>query len=498
MLSSCRTAQIAFTSLLTLVAVGLAEGAWAAEIASKEISFNHDVKPILSDRCFHCHGPDAQNQDSEFRLDTEEHAIADLGGYAGIVPGNVEQSEMHQRIWSEDDDVMPPADSNRSLSDDEKRILDAWIQAGAKYEAHWSFVPLAKEIEVPTVESDWPNGEIDRFVFARQQAAGLKPNRAASKQAWLRRVTFDLTGLPPTIDEINAFIEDDSPTAHEEVVDDLLTRISCAERLTTEWLDVARYSDSYGYQRDDPRFVWPWRDWVIDAFHTNMPYDQFILEQLAGDLLPNATREQILATAFNRLHSHKKEGGVAVEEFRVENVADRTHTVGAAFMGLTFECARCHDHKYDPITTKDYYQLSSFFANVDERGLISFFTDAVPTPAMPLPDESQQKELDEAEQAVTNAWWNWTHTEKSAIPHALAWIGGEKAQIDEISGRVGHLSFDRFEAQKSDIQYGRQKTREEADPAGTGELSRSEKSGDHYLCEHTRAWQVRPSDQAHR
>lgn len=416
--------------------------------ADETVSFNHDVRPILSDRCFHCHGPDADNQDSEFRLDTAEHATADLGGHFGIVPGDLEQSELHHRIWSEGDDQMPPADSNRQLSEKEKRILDAWIESGAKYEAHWSFVPLPDQVEVPEVGEGWSNNEIDRFVFARQRSEGLSPNVAASKAAWLRRVTFDLTGLPPTIDEIEAFLSDDDRTAYERTVDRLLASEACAERLTTEWLDVARYSDSYGYQRDDPRFVWPWRDWVIKAFRENMPYDQFITWQLAGDLLPDATREQILATTFNRLHSHKKEGGVALEEFRVENVADRTHTVAAAFMGLTFECARCHDHKYDPITTRDYYRLSSFFANIDERGLISYFTSAVPTPAMPLPDQAQEAALTDAQTAIGLADQKLRETRQAAKVDFDRWLDAREPTGGELEGIIAHLSFDQFESPK--------------------------------------------------
>ncbi len=413
--------------------------AWSAE----EVSFNHDVLPILSDKCFHCHGPDAKNQDSEFRLDTREHALDDLGGYVGITPGDLEASELHRRIHATDDEQMPPKDAVRQLSEQEKATLNAWILAGAPYEAHWSFIPLPREVQIPAVGEGWAANEIDRFIYAGHLEAGVQPNSPASKEAWLRRVTFDLTGLPPTLAEIDAFLSDDSPAAHSQVVDRLLASIACAERLTTEWLDVARYSDSYGYQRDDARFVWPWRDWVIEAFHENMPYDDFIIWQLAGDLLPNPTRNQMLATAFNRLHSHKKEGGVAVEEFRVENVADRTHTVGAAFMGLTFECARCHDHKYDPITTKDYYRLSSFFANVDERGLISFFTSAVPTPAMPLPTTQQEQELKKAEEAIAQAENELKRVDEEARVPFESWLQNRQ-QNHEMTGMVAHLDFDKF------------------------------------------------------
>lgn len=405
-------------------------------VAEEEISFNRDVRPILSDRCFKCHGPDAENQKSDFRLDTRERALADLGGYAGVVPGDLDGSELHHRIHTDDEiDQMPPPDALRGLSEDEKKILDRWIEQGAPYDGHWAFQQLPAEVAVPDAGGDWANNDVDRFIAAELERRNLKPTEPASREKWLRRVTFDLTGLPPSLEEIDAFVRDESPEAHERVVDRLLDTDACAERLTSEWLDVARYSDSYGYQRDDERFVWPWRDWVIRAFRQNMPYDEFIKLQLAGDLLPDATRDQILATTFNRLHSHKKEGGVALEEFRIENVADRTHTVGSAFMGLTLECSRCHDHKYDPITMKDYYQLTSFFANIDERGLISYFTDAVPTPAMPFPSPEQEAELVAARAKVHEAEAKLAEAEKQAEADF-------KRPEPELPGLVASLSFE--------------------------------------------------------
>ena len=404
--------------------------------AAQEVSFNRDVRTILSDKCFHCHGPDADNQESDFRLDTQDNALE------AIEPGSVEDSELHLRIRADDDSVMPPVDATRQLTDAEKDTLDRWIEQGAKFEGHWAFEPIPKSIDVPEVKSDWPRGEIDRFILDTINKAGSKPNAAAPKEKWLRRVTFDLTGLPPTLEEIDAFVADESNSAFETVVDRLLASDPCAERLTSEWLDVARYSDSYGFQRDDERYVWPYRDWVIRAFRKNMPYDQFITWQLAGDLMENPTRDQITATAFNRLHSHKKEGGVAVEEFRVENVADRTHTFSSAFMGLTMECARCHDHKYDPIKTKEYYQLSAFFANVDENGLISYFTDAVPTPAAPMPTADQEKELAAAQMKIESAELNleeiFLQAEQTAVYRGV----GKPLRKFEIPGRVAKLTFD--------------------------------------------------------
>ncbi|MEM6776046.1 MAG: DUF1553 domain-containing protein [Planctomycetota bacterium] len=421
--------------------------AFLAGEVNGEISFNRDVRPILSDRCFACHGPDAENQDSEFRIDTRDHATTDLGGYAGIVPGDLDASEVHRRIRDQDD-PMPPADALKQLTDEERTILDEWIRQGAEFDTHWAFKPLPASVDIP--ESTWTApttalmSPLDRFIARTHRERALVAAAEASRSKWLRRVTFDLTGLPPTIEDLDRFLSDQADGAHDRVVDRLLASEASAERLASEWLDVARYADSYGYQRDDPRYVWPYRDWVIDAFRNNMPYDQFVVWQLAGDLLPDATPQQRLATTFNRLHSHKKEGGVAIEEFRVENVADRIHTVGAAFMGLTLECCRCHDHKYDPLPTKDYYSLGAFFDNIDERGLISFFTDAVPTPAMPLPNQDQQRQIDQARRRLQRAESSYDaflrrdHRERAK--HWLQSLSDHEA--DPPPGLVTHLDFD--------------------------------------------------------
>lgn len=366
----------------------------AASASAQTLEFNRDIRPILSDKCFACHGPDAKNAKSDYRLDTREHALAEVNGVLGILPGKLKESEVHWRIHSTDaSEQMPPPESKRALTPAEIATLDRWIEEGAEYEEHWSFVPLKEEIAVPTVESDWIRNPIDAFILTKLQEKGFSPSPETSREKWLRRVSFDLAGLPPTLEELDAFLADNSPDAYETVVDRLLSSEASAERLTAEWLDVARYSDSYGFQVDGDRYVWPWRDWVIRAFRENLPYDQFITWQLAGDLLPNATREQRLATTFNRLHPQNVEGGSVPEEFRVEYVADRVHTYGTAFLGLTMECSRCHDHKYDPISAKDYYSLGAFFANIDEAGLYSFFTPAVPTPTLWLPDAKQEADL---------------------------------------------------------------------------------------------------------
>ena len=351
-----------------------------------EVDFNRDVRPILSDRCFVCHGPDAETRKSDLRLDTES-------GVAGVVvAGEPGSSDLIARILSQDDDRMPPVDSNLSLSPEEVKTLELWVSQGGKWEQHWSFVS-PKKPQMPKVKGGWGVSEIDQFILSRLEQERVKPSLPASKNVLLRRVTFDLTGLPPTIEELNAFEADASDEAYERVVDRLLASERYGERMTSDWLDVARYSDTFGYQVDRDRFVWPWRDWVIRSFNQNMSYDQFLTEQVAGDLLPEATDDQILATTFNRLHSQKVEGGSVEEEFRVEYVADRTHTFAMAFLGLTLECARCHDHKYDPLSQKEYYQLFSYFNNIDESGLYSYFTNSTPTPTLRLLKPEQKKKV---------------------------------------------------------------------------------------------------------
>jgi hypothetical protein len=376
-----------------------------AEVIPEVVDFNFHVKPILSDRCFKCHGPDANSREAGLRFDTKEGAFALVGedkDHYAIVPGDAEASTLVERIYSDNpDDLMPTPESNLKLKDFEKAILKKWIEQGAEWKEHWSFLPIERP-EVPAVSEHYRNqGEInnpiDNFVLAKLEEKNLQPAGQASKEQLIRRVTFDLTGLPPTLDEIDYFIQDDSPQAYERLVDRLLQSDAYAEHMTAKWLDLARYADSHGYQDDLERIAWPWRDWVIHAFRKNMPYDQFVTWQLAGDLLPNPTREQIIATAFNRNHKITQEGGVIPEEYRVEYVSDRTQTFGTAFLGLTFECAKCHDHKYDAIKQKDYFSLFSFFNNIPEEGLIEPY-GAIPKPYITLTKE----EIDEKLQFINN------------------------------------------------------------------------------------------------
>lgn len=376
--------------LCLLLSIGTITSADAND--SAPIRFNEQIRPILSENCFECHGPDEESRAADLRLDLSEEAVH----YGAIVPGKPDESLLVQRILAADDDVvMPPPKSHKTLSAAQRQLLVEWIRQGAIYERHWSFEPI------PVKRDDAKT--IDDFIDESISRQKLITSSPAAPERWLRRVTLDLTGLPPTLAETDAFLTDNSPAARADVVDRLLASSAYAERMATEWLDVARYSDTYGYQVDRDRFVWPWRDWVIAAFNQNMPYDDFIVQQIAGDLLPDASEDQILATTFSRLHPQKVEGGSVEEEFRVEYVIDRAQTVSTAFMGLTFECARCHDHKFDPLTQKEFYELNAFFANINEAGLYSYHTGSIPTPTLCLPTPEQRTQLGVAEQAVTAA-----------------------------------------------------------------------------------------------
>jgi hypothetical protein len=339
---------------------------FVSAVSGAELSYNRDVRPILSDNCFSCHGFDPKNRKADLRLDTFDGAMAE----GAIVPGDIAKSEVWSRIISEDqDEIMPPPKSHKKLTATQKDILKRWIEAGAKYEKHWSFVPIASVVPPVVKQTDWSRNELDHFVLAQLEQAGLKPSPEASRETLIRRISLDLTGLPPTLKEVDDFLADTSPQAFEKVVDRLLKSPHYGERMALDWLDAARYADSNGYQVDRDREMWPWRDWVIAAFNDNMRFDQFTIEQLAGDLLPGATLTQRIATGFNRNHMTNEEGGIIPEEFLAEYTADRVETTAAVWLGQTFNCCRCHDHKYDPFTAKDFYSLKAFFHNVPEQGV---------------------------------------------------------------------------------------------------------------------------------
>jgi hypothetical protein len=338
------------------------------------VDYNLHIRPLLSDRCFKCHGPDANQRKAKLRLDIPEGAFAALKDNPEahvIVPGKPTLSEVYRRISSKDtSEQMPPPASNLSLNQDEIALIKKWITQGAKYQPHWAFITPRKPV-VPSVdEEEWCKNEIDFFILSKIEKAGLAPNEEADKERLLKRVCLDITGLPPSLELQQRFLSDESDRAYEKMVDELLDQPQFGEKMAAYWMDVSRYADSHGYQDDGLRTMWPWRDWVIHAFNQNYPYDQFVTWQLAGDLLPHPTKEQLLATGFNRNHKITQEGGVIDEEYRVEYVTDRTNTFAKAFLALTFECAHCHDHKYDPISQKDYYRTFAFFNRVPEKGLL--------------------------------------------------------------------------------------------------------------------------------
>lgn len=365
----------AFLTVALLVACRPAmplEVAEAYQHLPKQVDYNFHIKPILSDRCYACHGPDELAREGGFRLDIEEEAKARLeSGQRAIVGRNVRESATCARILSDDQTfMMPPPESKLTLTAREKAMIVKWIEQGAEFKEHWAFIPPRKYVVPDRQNPDWiVANEIDLFIQRAFRQHGLQPAEKAGQEILLKRLYMDLTGLPPDIRAIDAFLADTREDAYERIVDQLLQSDACAERLALEWMDIARYADSHGLHADGWRNMWPWRDWVIRAFQQNMPYDQFLTEQLAGDLLPNPTRDQILATAFHRNHPMTAEGGAIDEEFRLEYVADRTNTTATAVMGLTMECARCHDHKFDPISQKEYYQMTAFFNNVREVGM---------------------------------------------------------------------------------------------------------------------------------
>ena len=418
------------------------------------VEFNRDVRGILSDKCFFCHGPDANKREADLRLDQRDAAVES----GAIEPGQPDESELIRRVLSQDPDerMPPPASKLGQLTAGEIDTLRGWIASGAEYQPHWSFISLS-ETSMP-VADDSASHPIDRLVRARLTQRGLKPQPTADRQTLIRRLSFDLTGLPPTVEEIENFVADKSDSAYEKLVDRLLGSDRWGERMAVEWLDAARYADSFGFQVDREREMWPWRDWVVRALNQNLPYDQFITWQIAGDLLPNATDDQILATAFNRLHQQESEGGSVEEEYRVEYVADRVQTFATAFLGLTFECSRCHDHKYDPITQRDYYGLFAMFQNIDEAGLYSYFTQSPPTPTLWLADSSTKSQLAELSQKAESVQQEIASLQQSRSGEYDAWVKTylhrpeEEIRSDLVKAlaakQLAHFTFDARDGNK--------------------------------------------------
>ena len=415
------------------------------------VDYNFHIKPILSDRCFTCHGPDPGTREADLRLDTPEGFVEKLGeekNRQAIVRGKPHKSELIKRINHEDpNEVMPPPESNLALTDLEKALLEKWIDQGAEWKSHWAFSAPTKKSVSKKRSAGEINNEIDQHILVELERNGLSPSPRADKETLIRRVTFDLTGLPPTLEEIDAFLMDSSDTAYEKVVDRLLASKAYGERMASDWMDVSRYADTGGYQSDRLRRMWPWRDWVIDAYNDNLPYDEFVTWQLAGDLLPDPTRDQQMATAFNRNHRQTEEGGSIEEEFRTEYVADRAMTTATAFLGLTMDCARCHDHKYDPISQKEYYAFSGFFNQIDESGQTSHFTDAVPVPTMLLPSEEEEAQLNTINTQITASekqLESQRNTERPAFENWLTELSSTSIPNLPVKGLVAHLPLDQI------------------------------------------------------
>ena len=402
------------------------------------VDFAAQIRPILSDRCFPCHGPDGESRQADLRLDSLAGVIEDLGGYQAVVPGDPDHSELVSRIESSDRKYrMPPAKSKLRLAAAEIELLRRWVAEGADYPTQWAFVAPVRSAAPEVSDPSWCRDPLDHYVLAKLEQHGLGGAPAAAWSELLRRSAYVLTGLPPTPEELERVGQRPSPAAYEAWVDRLLASTAFGERMAAHWLDLARYADTYGYQNDVARRVWPYRDWVIQAYNENLPYDRFLSHQLAGDLLPDADRDSRLATAFNRLHRQTNEGGSIDEEFRLEYVADRVNTFSTVFLGLTMECARCHDHRFDPIEQREYYGLSAFFDNIDESGLYSHFTTATPTPALSLPEPDQARQLATAEQEVLSleAELELALTDSLAEPEGSDWP-------DRPAGETSGYEFD--------------------------------------------------------
>lgn len=423
------------------------------------ISYNYDIKPLLSDRCFACHGPDKNKQEADLALHDPSLAFAALGDHKNrfaLAPGKLSKSEVYHRIISTDPDVMmPPPSSHLSLSDEEKDLIAQWIKQGAQYQPHWSFIPPVAS-KLPRLKSkDWPINEIDHFVLAKLEGKNIKPNEATSAAMLLRRSSFAIRGLPPSTAELERFLSMDKAEYYEAWLDYLLESPAYGERMAAHWLDVARYADSDGYLDDKHRDFSPWRDWVIQSFNENLSYKEFITSQLAGDLLPEATQEQILATAFNRLHKKNSEAGIVFEEFRSEYVSDRTNTLGKAVLALSLECAKCHDHKYDPVSQADYFSLYAFFNSTNELGHAVYGPDQTPGPALLLMDDNMKEQTAYLKRLQQETETQIQALDKRGSEQFAAWQKSINPSSELIKKKmqqdlIAHYSFDQVQPQEGD------------------------------------------------
>ena len=417
--------------------IALTLSVFSAQAASDKIEFNRDVRPILSNNCFYCHGPDKHKRKAKLRLDTAAGATEDRKGSRAIDPEDLSGSELIHRILSTDpDEVMPPPETHQKLTEAEKQTLTQWVEQGAKYQDHWSFIPPEK----PNVPAQAPH-PIDAFVLKKLEEAGLEPLPAADRRTLIRRATLDLTGLPPTPAEVEAFVRDQSPDAYERLIDRLLASPHFGERMTLDWMDAARYGDSSVMHADGPRDMWPWRDWVIKAYNDNMPFDQFTIEQIAGDLLPDATVSQKVASGFNRNHATSDEGGAIPEELRVSYVVDRVKTTSTVWLALSMECGQCHDHKYDPISQKDYYRFYAYFNNTTDPGMQT--RKGNQAPVVTVISTEMQRDIEAAAAAHKAAAERLEAHKKAAEPAYQQWLAGAqktaRAPAPEPGGLAHHF-----------------------------------------------------------
>ena len=430
--------------LLSLLLCFLWPGSGAAGKDPEEtLTFNRHIRPILSDTCFQCHGPDANTRMADLRLDLEEPVRSDRGGYRVLVPGSPTESELYRRLTSTEElRRMPPPYSPKQISPGQIELIRRWIEQGGQYERHWSFIPPERPGLPDVGRTDWPRNPIDHFVLARLESEGLGSSPEADRGILLRRVTLDLTGLPPTPKELDNYLADASPDAYLRVVNRLLDSQSFGEHLARYWLDAARFADTNGFFRDSERSMWRWRDWVIDAFNRNMPFDQFTVEQLAGDLLPNPTNHQRIATGFGRNHMTTMETGVIDEEYRIHYVVDRLETTSTLWLGLTTGCARCHDHKFDPISQKEFYRLMAFFNNVPEKGTKTKFGNS--PPILQVPDEAFTARLEKLRRQAEVAGQEFAKIEPQLKTAQSSWEQTAKDDLPEppSDGLVAHFPMD--------------------------------------------------------
>ena len=406
------------------------------------VDFGSQVLPVLASQCFECHGPDARSRSTDLRLDTQQGVLGTGASGTGVVkPGDPSGSELFRRIASNGDTRMPPPDSGKRLSPEQVKVLERWIEQGARWKPHWSLTTLRRP-NVPQLPSHLEtDNPIDAFIREALQRHGLAPAPEADRRTLIRRATQDLTGLPPTLAEVDAFVADRSPNAYERLVDRLLASPRYGERMAVPWLDAARYADTHGYLFDTQRSMWRWRDWVIDSFNRGQPFDEFTIEQLAGDLLPNPTPAQRIATGFNRNHLINNEAGAIAAEYLVENVVDRVNTTATVWMGLSFACCRCHDHKYDPFTQREYYQFYAFFNTVPERGLDGFNSNA--QPVMPAPTPRDRRQLDELRRRAAEADKRMATLSAEIKAGQATWEASRQVQNETPStGLIAYWPFD--------------------------------------------------------